>query len=141
MRFNLTFSLLLSVLLAMPGCEAKNANRGDVAGEVKLDGKPIEQGSILFSPIEGTQGVATGGKIENGRFRLSDTNGPTIGWNRVEIRVSRKTGRMIPKGLGGTGKMVEEQIEAVSPSYNSASTLRVEVKPGENTTNFDVSAK
>jgi hypothetical protein len=37
--------------------------------------------------------------------------------------------------------MGEEMIEAVAPRFNSESTLKFEVKPGENTADFTVSSK
>jgi hypothetical protein len=37
-------------------------------------------------------------------------------------------------------KMTEETIEAVAPRYNTESTLKYEVKPGENTADFEVSS-
>lgn len=140
-RFSRPFYLVLIILVVMPGCGTKTTNCGDIAGEVKLDGNSIEQGSILFAPIKGAQGAVVGGPIENGRFQLSGSNSPTIGWNRVEIRVPRKTGKIIPKGLGATGEMVEEQVESVASQFNSTSTLTMEIKPGSNTGNFEVTSK
>ena len=122
----------------MFGCNADNTRRGEVGGHVTLDGRPVEQGSILFTPIDGTHGVVTGGEIKSGRYGLSAAKGPSVGWNRVEIRAVRKTGKMIPKGLGGTGEMVEEQVEAVAPRFNTESTLTFEIKPGENMADFEV---
>ena len=134
-------SLLLTVLATTPGCSRAGKNQGAIGGEVKLDGTPVERGSIAFTPMEGTSGTATGGQIENGRYYLPRAKGPSIGWNRVEIRVPRKTGRKIPKGFGATGEMVEEETEAVATRFNSASTLKTEVAPGDNTANFDVASK
>jgi hypothetical protein len=136
-----TLCLALVLFLVVSGCGKMNANRSAIRGEVKLNGQLLEQGSILFSPIEGTSGTVTGGRIEQGRYQLSAANGPAIGTNRVEIRVPRTTGKMVPRGLGATGKMVEEQIEAVAPQFNTASTLRIEIKPGDNVGNFEVTSK
>ncbi len=130
------FCLLLAV-----GCSQRDTNRSSITGEVKLDGKPLERGSILFTPVDGTKGSVAGGPIENGRYRLSSDKGPALGKNRVEIRAIRKTGKMIQKPLAPNGQMIEESVEAIPPRYNSASTLKTEVKAGENTTNFDVASK
>ena len=136
-----TIGFLLVSLLLASGCGQNDANRGAISGEVTLDGTPIVQGSILFVPIEGAVGAVTGGPIENGRYQLSGNIGPAVGWNRIEVHAPRKTGKLIPKGLGGTGEMVDEQVEAVAPSFNSASTLKIEIQPGDNTANFEVTAK
>jgi hypothetical protein len=57
------------------------------------------------------------------------------------VHAVRKTGKMIPKGLGGTGKMIEEQVEGVAPKFNIESKLQVEITPGENTADFNVTSK
>ena len=132
--------LLVSLLVAL-GCGKDGANRGAISGEVTLDGQPFEQGSILFTPIEGTKGTVAGGEIAKGRYQLSGKAGPTVGWNSVEIRAVRKTGKMVPMPFPSRGKMIEEQVEAVPPRFNSASTLKFEVKPGDNTADFAVESK
>ena len=136
----LALALFPAALLLLTGCGGGNANCGDISGAVKLDGKPLEQGSILFTPMQGTSGSVTGGTIENGRYKFSGATAPAIGWNRVEIRAMRKTGKKIPKPFAPPGQTVDEQIEAIPPPFNSQSNLKVEVKHGENTADFDVSS-
>ena len=87
------------------------------------------------------KGTVAGGEIVKGRYQLSGKAGPAVGWNRVEIRAMRKTGKMVPMPFPARGKMVEEQVEAIPPRFNSASTLKVEVKPGDNTADFAVESK
>ena len=130
--------LLLAALATCTGCGEADANRNAVSGNVTLDGNPVEQGSILFIPTDGTEGAATGGPIENGHYRIDKAQGAATGWNRVEIRATRKTGRMIPKGLGATGETMEERVEAAPARYNAASTLKTEIKPDNNTAEFQL---
>lgn len=137
----LLIGLLPALIAVLAGCNASNTHQATVSGHVTLDGQSVEQGSILFTPIDGTPGVVTGGEIKDGQYRLVAAKGPAVGWNRVEVRAVRKTGKMIPKGLGGTGEMVAEQVEAVAPRFNAQSTLKIEVKPGENTADFEVTSK
>jgi hypothetical protein len=129
------------VLLLASGCGRSGADRGAVKGMVKLDGKPVEQGSILFTPIEGAQGTVAGGEIKNGRYELSSKSGPAVGRNRVEIRAMRKTGKMVPKAFAPPGEMVPEQVEAIPPRFNLNSELKVEIQSGDNTADFDVSSR
>jgi hypothetical protein len=134
--------LFPAVLLLASGCGGGGAgDRGAVAGMVKLDGKPVEKGSILFTPIEGARGQVVGGEIENGRYQLSAKIGPAIGVNRVDIRAMRKTGKMVPKPFAPPGVTIPEQVEAVAERFNSKSTLKVLIKSGDNTADFDVSSK
>lgn len=128
-------------LLFLSGCSGNTPNRGAISGAVTLDGKPVEQGSILFTPMQGTRGAAAGAEIKNGRYQLPAAIGPAVGWSRVEIRSMRKTGRMVPKAFGAPGQMVEEKAEAVAPKFNANSELKVEVKPGDNTADFQVTSK
>jgi hypothetical protein len=74
MRY-LFFTLLLLPIII--GCSNNNPQgRVPVRGEVTFDGKPLEQGDILFSSIEGTTPmVATGSPIRNGKFSLSAEKG------------------------------------------------------------------
>lgn len=138
MKRLIAFGLLL---LLATGCGKTDSNRGSISGEVKLDGKPLERGSILFTPIDGTKGSVAGGQIEGGQYRLSNDKGLAVGYNRVEIRAVRKTGKMVQKPLAPRGQMIEESIEAIPPRFNSASTLKTEIKPGQNTANFEVASE
>ncbi len=74
-------------------------------------------------------------------MRLSGAKGPAIGWNRVEIQAVRKTGKMVQNPLGPKGQMVEMEAGAVAPRFNGSSTLKFEVKPGDNKADFDVQSK
>lgn len=129
----------LLVVLA-GGCNRSNPNRGTVSGKVTLDGQPLECGVIQFVPIDGTQGIATGGSIEKGLYRLADAAAPAVGRNRVEIRAMRPTGNKVPKPFAPPGEMIDELVAAVPPQYNSNSKLTVEVKPGENAADFAITA-
>jgi hypothetical protein len=130
----------LLLILLYTGCGGSPETRATIGGEVKLDGRPIERGTIQFMPLQGVEGSITTGEITQGRYQMSGKTGPAIGWNRVEINASRKTGRMAPKPYPKRGT-TEETVEAVAPRYNSASTLEFEVQPGENQADFNVSSK
>lgn len=136
MRLAMIPCLLIPVGLV--GCGKAGAGRGAIHGVVKLDGQPLEKGSILFSPLNGVKGTATGVSIAEGRYSLSKEIGPAVGTNRVEIRALRKTGNMIQKPKGRQGELVEEYAEAVPERFNSASTLTVDVQVGDNMVDFDV---
>jgi hypothetical protein len=132
----------LPFLLVTAGCGKTSSNQAPVSGEVKLDGKPLEEGSILFSATdENVAGKVAGGSIKNGRYRLAGNAGPAIGMNHVEIHGIRRTGRSLMMGNNPMTQGAEEVEEAVAPQYNVDSTLQFEIKPGENTANFDVTSQ
>ena len=93
---NYAFLGLCLALLAS-GCGRNDANRAAISGRVKLDGHPLERGSILLASLDGVQRTVTGAEIVDGEYRLTRANGPAVGWNRVEILALRKTGKMVPK--------------------------------------------
>ena len=109
-------------------------------GPVTLDGKPLLEGSILFTPLAAPWRRGRR-ESEGGRYHLPAGIGPAIGRNRVEIRALRKTGKMVPKAFGQPGEMVPEKVEAVPPRFNHQSKLIVEIKPGNNTADIAVSSR
>ena len=132
-------AFLLLTLLA--GCGKGNANRG-------CHQRPCDAGwatdRARIDPVhdgKAAKGTEAGGTIEKGNYQLSSKTGPTVGWNRVEIRAVRKTGKKVPKPFPAHGEMIDEQVEAIPPRFNSHSTLKVEVKPGDNTANFELESK
>lgn len=133
--------LAVFTMLCATGCSGGAASRAAIRGEVKLDGKPIQKGSILFVPADGTKGSTAGGPILSGHYQLPAAQGPAIGLNKVEIHASRGTGRMVPKAMAPVGEMEEERTEAVDARFNSATALTCTVKSGENTADFEVSSK
>lgn len=131
----------LMVLVLATGCGRKTSNRGAVRGEVTFNGQPIENGSILFAAMDGTDRVTTGGRIEKGRYRLSRDVGPSLGTNRVEIRATEKTGRMVQKVMAPAGEMMEETRSILPATYNNNSTLTAEIKSGDNVIDFRLTSK
>jgi hypothetical protein len=127
---------LFATLLCL-GCGQRAENRATIGGEVRLDGKPLEHGLIQFLPMAGVEGSITSGEIVQGRYKIPAKTGPAVGWNRVEITAAGKGGGMFSHPNPKPGA----SAETVAPRYNSQSTLKFEVKPGENTADFDVTTK
>ena len=130
--------LMLGLTLGCGGGDG--LDRAAVTGKVTLDGTPIEEGSISFLPAGGTQGPATGGQIQNGQYSIAAAEGPVIGHHRVEIRASRKTGKMITVPMDPS-KKVEEVAQVVPKQYNSESTLEKDIAAGENVHDFELVSK
>ncbi len=130
----------LPLLLPTVGC-GKPGRQVTVHGEVTLNGAPLERGSILFAPAEGTSGTVTGCDIKDGHYQISGAKAPAIGWNRVEITATRPTGKMVQDPYGPPGRMVEIIANAVAARFNSTSTLKLEIKPEDNTANFEVQSE
>jgi hypothetical protein len=135
------WKLTLLGLLCLSGCD--QAKRGGVGGQVKLDGKPVEEGTITFSPSTAGQDLAAWSAVRDGKYSIPSEAGPGVGVCRVEIRAMRSTGKKNPyydPKLGGLEPEFEtEQI--VPKRYNSESELTADIKPGDNVLDFDLKTK
>ena len=138
-RFLLFAVTLTALSTAVTGCSRADGNRAAISGRVTLDGTPIEEGSILFVPVEGAAGNVAGGPIKDGRYKLPPNAGAFVGRNRVEIRSPRTTGRTIQYAPGTAPS--QEVIQMVARRFNAESTLKVEVQPGQNSADFAVGSK
>src|SRR5438094_5517339 len=117
--------------LAWSGC---GSNR--IQGEVRYGGEPVDQGGIAFLREGGesdAENRATGA-IQDGHYNLEKI--PAPGAYRVQIYWHKKTGRKI----GRPGEATDERKQAIPPKYNEKTELKVEVKPGRNTLDFDLPA-
>jgi len=153
----------LVVLAAGTGC-----NRGPagpvvymVEGVVTLDGAPLEEANVFFSPVGGKGGLpATGFTGADGRFRLTSARGGKIGRGATEgeyvVRVTKTESPPSPpdipdyaKGPPGIPPWSEQQARIkyiVPPLYGDAdkSPLRATVSKGLNSGaafTFDVKSK
>jgi hypothetical protein len=134
----LFFAVAIALLgSALGGC-GNPGNHAKIHGKVTLDGAPMATGSIRFVPAPGTPGAITGGDIKDGQYEIAVAKGPAIGTNRVEIQSMRATGKRIHDAMLPPDQTAEVFENAVAPKFNSESTLEVQVKPGDNTADFDV---
>jgi hypothetical protein len=129
---------LAAALLLLAGC---SGNRAEISGTVRLNGHPIEEGSINFIPVEGATGPGTGAVIKDGRYHIPRDKGATVGHNRVELRAFVSTGRKVKDPTGKRGTLTDERVMAFPPEYNDRSTIVKDVQPGSNTFDFDVETK
>lgn len=118
---------LLSVLLAT-GC-SKSSGRLPVKGEVALEGKAIQSGSIVFYPLQ--QGPKVGTKIKDGHYRFTRDNGPVPGRYKVEIYADDSDPFPLDDPRAFTDQM-EQDPERLKPGnsiptqYNKKSILTAE---------------
>lgn len=126
-------SFMTAVLLC--GCGGEPAG-SSVYGEVTFQGKPLDQGMIIFSPAEG-QGTLSGGPIKDGRYTVPAESGLAPG--KYTVRISSTEG-----GGPSTGGLRDDvpEVEAkerIPAQYNVQTTLTAEVKEsGENKFDYDI---
>lgn len=123
--------VLMAALAA--GC-GSDAPTHPVKGRVTLDGTPIEKGSIRFSPTG--EASPAGGEIKNGEYSLMAPPGES----KVEITSTKVIGQRKAYNTPDS-PMVDITREAVPEKYNARTTLKFEVKAGNNSKDFDLSTK
>ncbi|MBL9161389.1 MAG: hypothetical protein JNL18_01475 [Planctomycetaceae bacterium] len=122
-------ALLGALLLAAVGCGAGDG-KVRVTGIVTFDGSPMPDGYVTFTPEGG--GTPAAAPIAAGKFEFAVKPGA----HRVEIEASHFVGEKNPI----MGLQPREQY--VPARYNSESTLRADVKAGdENAFTFDLTSK
>lgn len=137
----------LTVFFLQLGCSPSDQPElGQVTGMVTLDGKPLPGVAIVFQPDNGRP--ARGKTDVNGKYELTyirQTKGTKIGPNRVEIAPSEE-------GEGEVAEQAETSDKESAPTptrtksgkplvparYNVQTELKVEVKPGANTFDFQL---
>ncbi len=125
--------LAVSLLVSSLGCGGGDLPElGTVKGKVTLDGQPLAGVMVQFHPLaEGRPG--SGVTDKDGNYVLmydGGVRGTKVGANKVEINT------VWPDGEPGAG-----QSETILPKYNSATTLKEEIKKGSNTFDFALQSK
>lgn len=133
----LAVGLKMTLLAALAGCGS--SDRVSIQGQVTFDGQPVGPGSIVFLPETSREAIKVAAPIEAGQYQIGPERGAAPGPVRVEISWSKKTGRQIPSA--DPGMMMDETQEAIPPRYNTDSTLRRELQPGENVLDFVLTAQ
>jgi hypothetical protein len=124
--------------LAAAGCGKGNDGRSSVTGDVTFDGEPLESGVVTLIPGPGTKSPSAGAEIVNGKFTIPESGGPQPGSFRVEITASRKTGEQ--RDEGGMVGMIDVTEQYIPERYNKASELTVDVDPGANKLEFELTS-
>lgn len=110
------------------GCRS-NSDLASVRGKITLDGQALVDAFVVFAPTG--QGTSSRGKTDStGAYEMMFTDrekGAWIGENLVRIY----TGDVGRDGGGGA----KERVPTV---YNQSTTLKVDVKPGSNTLDFEL---
>ena len=85
--------VLATIVLTTAGCGGKNdLPLAPVEGSVTYQGKPLNHGRVVFSPLDGTSGPQAVGEIgPDGSFQMRtvDHDGAPVGRHRVTVHCRR----------------------------------------------------
>jgi len=115
-------AFLVGLAFVVAGCGQSGPNLGLVRGVVTLDGKPVANGSIHFTPVAGGRGSHARADV-NGRYSLEflpGRPGATVGTHRVSISTADEFGNS----------------EIVPVRYNRETELEATVQFGTNAIDF-----
>jgi hypothetical protein len=145
--------LVCAVVFVLSGCQqGKGLKTEFVTGVVTLDGVPLPEATITFSPVAEGE-MASGFSDDKGSYKLSSSNGDAekgalageyvVTVSKVEVTTYDENDPKAPRDpLTGRG-VTSSQKQLLPDKYRSASTspLKVEVKSGKNTINLEVVTK
>jgi hypothetical protein len=118
-------------LLASGGCRGQYSKLAKVSGTVTLDGQPLADALVLFSPVGG--GSQSAGKTDgSGKYTLVYTrgvNGAEVGEHSVSIST-------FVEGDPENDPPIPEVPERVPYRYREPSELRATINKGSNTIDF-----
>lgn len=122
--------LALVLVFLISGCGSKFPETASVKGTVSYGGKPVGNGTILFTP-EGKGNAATGEIQADGTFQLTTfqrNDGAVVGAYKVSMFIN-------PPGVpGNPGQEFAGGKPPIPVKYNSPTTsdLKVTINSGEN---------
>jgi hypothetical protein len=138
--FTLLAIPLLMMGLSIAGCAAGGRGGVEVSGFVKVQGHPLEKGSIVFTPRGAGIGHRAASTIEGGRFHLTEELGPMPGEYLIEILDESSTleGFDDPQAFAKKPARVFDK-NPIPSQFNKNSTLVRTVTPNhENHFEFDL---
>jgi hypothetical protein len=144
-------SIISLVAAALVGCSEPYAGRMEVTGAVKLQGRALKDGSILFVPLD-KQDTQEGSQILDGEYKIPRQKGLKPGKYLVRVTAGdgvtparqsargKKTVENEPAALpgpGGSRNIVS--MDLIPDEWNARSKQQVEIKSnGANRFDFDI---
>ncbi|MDR3198539.1 MAG: YgdI/YgdR family lipoprotein [Planctomycetaceae bacterium] len=132
MKTLLLFITVLLPVFLITGC-GSNYTGVDLTGKITVDGTPIENGFVSFTPSEGNRGTGVRVPISNGNYAAKHV---PVGKTRVSFTAVKKTGKKT-KGLGGED--VDEQVSIIPGKYKEG--METEIIVNQQTLDFELTTK
>jgi hypothetical protein len=126
--------LAIVASISVAGCPSGPAV-GTVSGDVTLDGQPVKDGRISFTPVDG-QGGTGGAAIVDGKFKAE----VPVAKMKVEINGNKVIGKRKAYDTPES-PLMDEVVEIIPPKYNFNSELSLEVKKGVQDVKYELKSK
>jgi len=110
--------------IVVGGCGDSGGSTATLEGVVSIDGAPVEQGMISFTPMQ--VGVAVTADIREGRYKAS---GVPLGRVLVQLHARTETGRMLTDEADG-GRPYPETIDLVPEKHRTGLEIMVAESTG-----------
>jgi hypothetical protein len=132
---------LCAVIIAQTGC-SKGGPAGVVHGTVTLDGRPLDEGTVQLSAIDG-QAPTAGAQIVDGKFetraavnkyRVKIESNIAVGPDGKKVQTGKKINKYAPQPEFTVKQLVPDK-------YNTNSNLELDVKSGLNEPKFELTSK
>ena len=119
-------TLWIGLGAVLSGVGGDDPSRVSLYGMVKVDGAPLESGTVYFRIISPSANLVTGGAmVHHGRFALPESDPIVPG--TYEVRISGLD-TLIPRELLGVNTSVPP--ESLPECYNSKTILQVQIPRG-----------
>jgi len=133
-----SFVFLLAFAALSIGCaKPPGPETAYVSGVVTLDGTPVPNAVINFTPANGRPSV--GFTDANGEYELIYTasrQGALLGEHTVRIKSAESSG-----GGEGNAPKIAASKESIPAKYNTKTELTAQVESGSNTIDFELKSK
>jgi hypothetical protein len=136
-RYSALIALVFTTTLL--GCGGAPAlPRGAVQGQVTVAGQPLAAGRILFIPLAPTVGPTVSAQVINGRYTLSQDQGPVAGDQRVEVEAELNLGFAFDDELAFAQRGGQPlPPNPIPPEFNVQSKLTTQIAESASNT-FDI---
>lgn len=131
--------LVAAVLLTASGCGEGAEGRKAVSGTVTMNGAPLNDAMIEFSPMSTDGGSFSGAAIVDGEYSIPANKGLLPGQYKVMVTMAGSAPEPELDEMPGDSSVVPVAPELIPAKYNSESTLTAQVESsGENTFDFEL---
>ncbi len=123
--------IVIVLTLLAAGCGSSGPEVASVTGQVTLDGKPLENATVTFQPLDGRPSFGTTDK--EGHYEMNFTLGKAgvmLGKNSVFIRTRMES---------ESGQVIQKEF--LPARYHDRSELTAEVENKANVRNFELNSK